>query len=37
MEHRELDHAALHVKDVAKSCEFYGARAGTAADPAAGV
>ena len=23
MEHRELNHVALHVKDVAKSCEFY--------------
>ena len=23
MEHRELNHLALHVKDVAKSCEFY--------------
>ena len=23
MEHRELNHVGLHVKDVAKSCEFY--------------
>ena len=23
MEHRELNHVALHVKDVANSCEFY--------------
>tara|TARA_B100000579_G_scaffold376324_1_gene341729 strand:+ start:97 stop:471 length:375 start_codon:yes stop_codon:yes gene_type:complete len=23
MEHRELNHVALHVRDVAKSCEFY--------------